>query len=213
MVSMFNLLNPVFARPPPSSSTVYLGTDKTFTTADRGDTGWSKWGIAPYYVEHGYRFSYKEATAFTMSSIAFLGWGGCESWAWVGKYFYTTGGGSATANIRMEGHIYGYLGVAGAASTSVKVELWVKDINTGTTWTTTIKEKSFGGPYVSYWINEDFNKAKTVVLQSYRYYYVYVKVTCKSSVSAVGTAVSDFEYRDAGYPNGYVRYNKIIIDF
>ena len=193
-----------------TSSTVTLGTDATFTSADSGDSGTSSWGAAPNFKGSDYSASSKKARETAVTGPA--GYGGCGAWAWVGKSFTVLGSGSQSANIRMSGHIYGLTSAAAGGSSSSNVDLVLKDLTTGTSYSISIYSKSCGGLG---WetVDQNYNKGLSITLQSGHDYIAYLKISGSSSTYGAGEAGSDFGPWDLDDDGECVTYSSIVINF
>lgn len=189
---------------------VYLGTDKTFTTADYGNKGSSTWGLAPWFYGSDYYLSLNKDEA--ASVVGPGGYGGAGAWSWVGKTFSVYGSGSQTANIRTPGYIWGLTtAFAGGSSNSV-INLVVKDITTGTAYTTNVYSQSAGG---AGWfeVNQPFNNGVTVNLQAGHNYIAYLETQSSAATYGVGEAGSDFGRQDGDYSGEGAWYYSITVDF
>jgi|GEM_PF-1220138 len=190
-------------------STVTLGTDATFTSADSGDSGTSLWGVAPCSKGSDYSTSSKRAREAVLTGPG--GYGGGGAWAWVGKSFSVSGSDSRSANIRMSGHLYGLTSAAAGGSSSSDVVLVLRDSTTGTSYSTSIYSESCGGLG---WetVDQYFNRGLSVTLQGGHSYIAYLKITGSASTYGIGEAGSDFGPWD-GDDEGYINYSSISIDF
>lgn len=191
-------------------STVTLGTDATFTNADCGNSGTSYSGIAPNARGADYSTSSRRARESIL--VGPVGYSQGGAWAWVGKSFSVSGSGSRSANIRMDGHIYGLTSAAAGGASSTNVCLVVKDTTTGSSYSTTIYSQSCGG-VGWYEYDQDFNKGISVTLQAGHSYKVYLQVDGSASVYAAGEAGSDFGPFDGDNDGECVRYSSIVVDF
>lgn len=191
-------------------STVTLGTDATFTTADCGNSGTSYSGIAPNSRGADYSKSYRRARESLLVGPAGYSQGG--AWAWVGKSFSVSGSGSRAANIRMAGHVYGLTSAGAGGASNTNVCLVVKDTTTGTSYSTTIYSQSCGG-VGWYEYDQNFNKGISVTLQAGHSYQVYMQVDGSASVYAIGEAGSDFGPFDGDNDGECVTYSSIVVDF
>jgi len=191
-------------------TSVPLGTDKTFYTADQGSKGESTWGLAPWLYGSDYYLSSKKSEASSLVGPA--GYGGVSAWSWVGKQFYVSGTGSQAANIRMAGHMWGLTSAAVGGSSSVEINLILWDASTGTKYSTPIYSKSEGGLGWTE-VDSNFNNGLAVTLQGGHYYTALLEVITDASVYATGEAGSDFGRFDGDYSGEGVWYNSITIDF
>lgn len=193
-----------------ATSTVTLGTDATFTTADYGNSGTSTWGAVPSIKGADYVKSSKKAREAVVAGPG--GAGGAGAWAWIGKQFTVSGSGSRAANIRMTGYLYGLTSAfeTGGSATS-EVYLRVKDTTTGTTYNSlvySVSRSTLG--YVI--VDRSFNNGIGINLQAGHSYIAYLSVSGSAAVTGAGEAGSDFGPQD-GDDEGYVKYNSIVIDF
>ena len=193
-----------------ASSTVYLGVDKTFYYSDCGDTGTSRWGVAPAWYGSEYYLSNNKIEAATLLGPG--GYGGASAWGWVGKSFYVSGSGTKPANIIMRGHIYGLTSAFAGGNSNVEINLVVYDTTTGAKYPTTIYHQSEGGVG---WtgVDKDFNNGIAVNLQGGHSYIVYVEVITSAAVYGAGEAGSDSGRFDGDYLGEGVWYYSITIDF
>ncbi len=191
-------------------SVVYLGIDATFYNADEGDKGTSTWGVCPrFYGSEYYLNANKDEAA---SVVGPGGCGGAGAWAWVGKYFYVSGSGSQTANIRMEGHMYGLTSAFAGGSGNSNIDLVVKDLDTGTKYTTNIYSQSAGG--VGWFeVDEDFNNGVAVNLQAGHDYIAYLELQTSAAVYGAGEGGSDFGRQDGDFDGEGTNYFHIKVDF
>lgn len=122
-----------------------------------------------------------------------------------------SGSGSQTANIRMNGHMYGLTTAVGGSSNS-KIDLVVKDLDTGTKYATNIYSQSAGG---TQWfeVNEDFNNGVAVNLQAGHDYITYLEVQTSAAIYGTGEASADFGPQDGDYGGEGVNYFCIEVDF
>jgi hypothetical protein len=190
--------------------TVYLGTDRTFTTADYWNTGTSSWGVAPmWYGANAYQNTKRDEAA---SSVGPGGYGGAGAWAQIGKTWTVSGSGSRSANIRMSGYMYGLTSAfAGGTGNSV-INLVVKDLTTGTTYSTNIYNQGAGGAGW-YEVNQNFNNGVNVNLQAGHSYAAYLELQTSAAVYGAGMGGSDFGPYDGDYAGEGTYYNSIIVDF
>lgn len=193
-----------------TGGSVYLGTDKTFYDADTGDKGTSTWGLAPWFYESEYYLSTKKDEAASLVGPG--GYGGAGAWCWVGKSFHVYGSGSQTANVMMPGHLWGLTTAFAGGSSNSNVDLVVKDVTTGTEYTTNVYSQSAGG--VGWFeVDKDFNSGVTVNLQAGHDYVVYLEVQTSASVYGVGEAGSDFGPQDGDYSGEGAWYFSVTVDF
>jgi hypothetical protein len=191
-------------------SVVYLGVDATFYDADEGDKGTSTWGACPRFYGSEYYLNAKKDEAAVLVGPG--GYGGAGAWAWVGKSFYVSGSGSQTANIRMNGHMYGLTTAVAGGSSDSNIDLVVKDLDTGTKYATNIYSQSAAG--VGWFeVNEDFNNGVTINLQAGHDYITYLEVQTSAAVYGAGEASSDFGPQDGDYGGEGVNYICIEVDF
>lgn len=193
-----------------SATTVTLGTDKTLTTADIGNSGTSTSGAVPNFKDADYSTSYRRARASVLIGPGGYGTGG--AWAWVGKSIYVSGSGSRSANIRMAGNIKGETSAFAGGQSNTDINLIVKDTTTGTSYTTSIYSQSAGG-VGDYIVDESFNDGISVTLQAGHYYNIYVSVDGSTAVYYAGEAGSDFGPGDGDDGGQKVSYSSIVIDF
>lgn len=191
-----------------SRSTVTLGTDATFYTADWGSTDKGKSQLPVGVWDSDYYLDIKQDEAV---SIIGSGFGSAWAYAQVGKQFTVSGTGSQSANIRMSGHISGYLFVILAGSTSVKIDLVVLDETTSTKYTTNILNESRGLAGWDDWY-QSFNQGVNVNLQAGHDYTSYLELKVSSGVWTTGAAYSDWGRQD-GDSGQWAYYNSIVVDF
>lgn len=191
-------------------TSVPLGTDVTFYTADTGNKGKSSWGLAPWWYGSDYYLTSGKSEASSLVGPG--GYGGVSAWSWVGKQFYVSGSGSQAANIRMAGHMWGLTSAAAGGSSSVEINLILWDASTGTEYSTPIYRKSEGGLGWTE-VNSNFNNGVAVTLQGGHYYTALLEVITDASVYGAGEAGSDFGRFDGDYSGEGVWYNSITIDF
>lgn len=190
--------------------TVYLGTDRTFSNADRGDKGISNSGLAPLWIGCNYDYGSKKDTAATL--IGPGGWGGGTAWSWVGKEFYVSGSGSRTANIYITGHYYGLLSAAAGGASDVTIRLVVKDQSNGQQMYTTIyQDHEFGWGWSE--VNNNINQGININLQAGHSYIVYLELVTSATVAGAGEGGSDFGPDDGDYNGEGAWYSSITIDF
>ncbi|MGQ9718607.1 MAG: hypothetical protein ACUVWK_01960 [Nitrososphaerales archaeon] len=193
---------------PTRAGIVYLGTDKTFTDADKGDHGtWYSGLIAAFYGSNHILSEKKDEAACTGG----LGVGAVGAWAWIGKEFYVSGSGSRSANIIVAGHMWGLTSAVGPGSAQSKITFVVLDRTSGTMYTTIIYQQVASG-FGWYEVNQDFNNGVGVTLVVGRTYIAYVLVETSISIYVSAEAGADFGPQD-GDPGGYVNYSSITIDF
>jgi hypothetical protein len=191
-------------------STVTLGTDATYTTADYGNSGTSSWGLAPSIKGADYVKSSKQARQAVLVGPG--GAGGAGAWAWIGKKFTVSGSGSRAANIRMTGHLYGLTSAfETGGSASSEVYLNVKDQTTGTLYSTLVYSDSRSNLGYDV-VDQNFNNGVGINLQAGHSYVAYLSVAGSASVTGAGEAGSDFGPQD-GDNEGYVSYSSIVVDF
>lgn len=193
----------------PALSTVFLGTNQTFYSADWGnkDKGksWFPNGIwdSDYYT--GY--------ACQDEAVTTLGPGAGSAWAYaqVGTQFTVSGSGSQVATIRMSGWYDGYLLVALAGSTSVEMNLVIKDLTNSTTYTDPILNESRSLAGEADW-NQGFVVGETVLLQAGHTYLTYLELKTSSAVWSNGLAFSDWGHED-GDSGQYAQYYWFAVEF
>ncbi|WNY27620.1 hypothetical protein [Methanolapillus ohkumae] len=193
-----------------TATPIKLGTNVTFTTADCGDFGKSRWGSSIMFNGSDYNLSSRQAREVAMSGPA--GAGGCGAWSWVGKSFYVNGTGSKAANIRMSGQLYGLTTAFGGGSSNTLVELVVLDQTTGTSYSTTIYQQS-GGAVSWSEVNRSFNNGVTVNLQGGHQYIAYLKISGSAATYGAGEAGSDFGPWDMDNNGESVKYSNIVVSF
>jgi len=142
---------------------VVLGTDKTFYTADGGNNDAGHSGLVSGWWDSHYYLSTRKAEAVTVIGPA--GWGSAWAWASVGKFFQTSGGGSRSANIRINGNYSGMLAVVGAANCAFTISLRLYDYTTSSYNYTIIAQDSRGVAGVQNY-DGSFNQNLNVLLQS-----------------------------------------------
>jgi len=114
----------------------------------------------------------------------------------------------------MPGHLYGLTTAVAGGSSNSNVDLVVKDMTTGTEYTTNVYSQSAGGVGL-FEVDEDFNSGITVDLQAEQDYVVYLELQTSASVYGVGEARSDFGPQDPDivYDGEGAWYSSVTIDF
>lgn len=198
---------------PPNSRAaqiVYLGTDKSITTADIGDYGKSSYGFTPAFYGSDYATSSKKARETALTGP--IGLGTVNAWAYVGQTFNVSGSGTQSANVYMEGKIKGMTQAFAGGSASTNINFVVKDLTTGTSYKTNIYSVStslIDGKVV----NQSFNRGIPMNLQGGHNYMAYLEVSGSGSAYSIGEAGSDFGPWDGDGADESVSYTKITIDF
>ncbi|WP_347488135.1 hypothetical protein ABDB91_12975 [Desulfoscipio sp. XC116] len=166
--------------------TVAIGTDKTLTTANDGDSDTSKSGTSASY--HRYTISSRSAEANSWASI----WGAADAYAYVGQTFKTTGTTSKSAKIIFSGTYRGDMvgGINGNAYAEIKVKLWD---STDSVWlgTQTVASASSSNN-LSKTLNGNINHAITATLEPNHVYFPYIHVSTAASEYGAHISNSDF---------------------
>ena len=188
------------------TSTVTLGTDKTFTDADTWDKDRSWSGVCvPRVVDSDYDYKWAWGTCLLGPGV---GWG--AAWAYSGKEFYVSGEGSQSANIIIDGIYDGLTMAAGTCSADTDITFHIYDTTTSADYSTTIYSQSTG--VAGYYdVDEDFRKGKSVTLQAGHTYVAFILLETAASMAGVGVSSSDFGPFDGD--DGEVWYYSIEIDF
>jgi len=190
--------------------TVYLGTDRTFTTADYWNTGTSSWGLAPMFYGASTDPGARKDRAATVVGPG--GYGGAGAWSQIGKTWLVSGTGSRSANIRMSGYMYGLTSAFAGGTGNTVINLVVKDLSTGTTYSTNIYSQGASG---AGWcvVNQNFNSGVNVNLQAGHAYAAYLELQTSAAVYGAGEGGSDFGPQDGDDDGEGTYYNNIIVDF
>jgi len=138
-----------------------------------------------------------------------------EAFATVGQSFTVTGTGSMLASVRMSGHYEGQVHALVAASSSVSIELHVKDMTALTEWSTVIANPSCGAAcFID--PNSDFDKSVVAKFDAGHWYIVFLYIYAKASLYAffpiLGEAKVDFGPYDDDSGGGSW-YNWFLVDF
>ena len=194
--------------------TVELGVDKTWSTANWGNSGTGMSGLGcTRYLGAGYDTVNRRALVNTWAIL--MGFCTLEAFADVGQSFFVTGSGSMVASVRMNGHYQGEVHALVAASSSVSLELHVKDYTAGTEWSTVIANPSCGAACVID-PNSDFDKSVVAKFDAGHWYLVYLHIYAKASLYAffpvLGEAKVDFGPYDDDSGGGSW-YNWFLVDF
>jgi len=112
-----------------SATTVYIGTDKTLTTANAGNCGWSGSGLGT----HGEGFSALDSPQWADAGVYLTGEGNIGSWAWIGNTISVQGTQAQYATIDFGGDYNGSILCLTPYSTGgMRIVVSVEDLNTGT---------------------------------------------------------------------------------
>lgn len=198
-----------------ASHGIWLGTDRTYTTANWGEaTHWVEYGCSRW-EESDYILSERRARVVAYPFLS--GYCKVHAVAKVGFQFPIYGTGSQTANIRASGHIKGLTSAVGSASASSHVTFEVKDLTTGTVYSTSIKDVTCGGPYCDTVTDEDYNVGITLLLVAGRTYVAYIHIHGIGWLFAIfpftGQARSDWGPWPTNAIGESIWYNSITVDF
>jgi len=202
------------ARRGPPPPTVQLGVDKTWTTANWGSSGTGMSGLGcARYLGAGYDTVNRRALVNTWAIL--MGFCTLEAFAAVGQTFTVTGTGSMFASVRMNGHYEGQVHALVAASSSVSIELHVKDMTSLTEWSTVIANPSCGAAcFID--PNSDFDKSVVAKFDAGHWYIVFLYIYARASLYAffpvLGEAKVDFGPYDDDNGGGSW-YNWFLVDF
>ena len=123
------------------------------------------------------------------------GWGSAWSWAYAGQTLAVTGSGSSYATITMTGAYWGLLSCFASGSASWTIDLIVKDLTSGATFTSNVAHDS-SAAFCWREVDTGFSQAMVVNLTASHTYMVHLKVKCSASIKSGGEAGADFGYGD-----------------
>lgn len=202
---------------------VNIGTNKTFTWANAGNSGcpdsnWAPWGS----YAHGFGYASSPGWADSGSNVNFIGTVG--AWGWIGNQIYVAGstGQTRQAKITFSGNYKGQLqtilpSTGGSATGKVRVSVF--DISSEADLVgTTVFEKTIAGYEPVY--QGPINHSTTLTLQAGRTYALRIGVsssaTCKAYNDVSVSQFADTDTWGAWQPNpgGFgVNYSSISIQW
>lgn len=213
-VAILTLVATMVVSPVRASHGITLGVDRTYTTANWGEANhWTSGGCSRW-EEADYILSERRARAVAYPFLS--GWCTVHAEAKVGFMTLVYGFGSQAANIYAIGHIKGLTSAFGAAAAESHITFEVKDLTTGTLYSTTIKDVSAAvGQDLS--TDEDYNVGLNLVLVAGRSYVMYIHIHGIAQLFAIfpvtGQARSDWGPWPTNAFGESIWYNSITIDF
>lgn len=154
--------------------------------------------------------AYVPGTAEAVTVLGPAGFGSAWAWGYAGQTVKVTGSGGAYAVITMNGYYEGLLSCFGSASAAWTLDLIVKDLTTGTTFTENIYHD---GSQVVCWreYREFYNRSLVVFLKAGHTYMVHLKIHTSASIKSGGEAGADFGPFDD--PGGFTWYHYFDVDW
>lgn len=154
--------------------------------------------------------AYTPGTAEAVTVVGPTGIGSAWAWAYAGQTVQVTGSGGAYAVITMNGYYEGLFSCFGSASAAWTLDLIVKDLNTGTTYTESIDHDS---SQVAYWreYHKNYNRSLVVFLTAGHTYMVHLKIHTSASIKSGGEAGADFGPFDGD--GGFTWYHYFDVDW
>ncbi|HHW40475.1 MAG TPA: hypothetical protein GXX19_04855 [Syntrophomonadaceae bacterium] len=164
----------------PNSTTINIGTNKTFTWADAGNSNY--WGSGYGTYGEGFGFANEPGWADAGTYLGFIQ-GNAGSWAWIGNEIYISGSGSRSATITFKGSYKGSLVTTNSnGEASARVRVSVEDLNTSSDiGGNTVFERTRTGSQLNY--QGSINAPLTVTLQAGHRYALRIGVASSCSVS------------------------------
>ncbi len=161
---------------PLGATSVSIGTNQSFSSADAGNCGYGGSGVGT----HGEGFS---ISGWADSGVYLAAFGDIGSWAWVGNQINVTGSGSRSATIRFTGSYNGTIYRLTNANASARVRVSILDLTTGAELGGyAILNATANSTYSS-----TYNKTVTVTLQAGHSYALRHGVATAVNCSAPGT--------------------------
>jgi len=168
-----------------SSTSVPIGTNQIFYSANAGNSGSSGSGVGT----HGEGFSAIASIPWADSGTYLAGTGNIGSWAWVGEQIAVTGSGSRSATIYFSGDYNGCI-IGSSGYSSAKIRVSVIDLGSSMEVGSTIIEPTVTTGTHNY--SADISRSITTTLQSGHSYALRFGVSTASNLSGVGQIQSAF---------------------